>query len=123
MPTAMKAPLTVPPLARSVWHDFVRARGALFIFEFVFKLAQVWLFVPAVALRLAAVLAAAGHIAVSNRDILDFLLMPAGMLYAALFGTITVALLLFEQASSMVLAALAGPVERPPVKEMLRTAV
>jgi glycerophosphoryl diester phosphodiesterase len=118
----MKEPPAAPPLARCVWHDFLRARHALFIFEFVFKLAQIWLFVPAVALVLAAALAGAGHVAVSNRDILDFLLTPAGLVYAALFGTIAVALLLFEQAGVMALAALTGPGERPPVKAMLRTA-
>src|SRR5262249_43501591 len=121
--SAMNEPRTAPPLARCVWHDFLRARHALFIFEVLFKLAQVWLFAPAVALLVAAVLAGAGHIAVSNRDILDFLLTPAGLCYAALFGTIAVGLLLFEQASIMVLAALTGPVERPPVKAVLRTAV
>jgi glycerophosphoryl diester phosphodiesterase len=89
----------------------------------LFKLAQVWLFVPAVALILAGALTAAGHIAVSNRDILDFFLTPAGLFYGALFGVIAVALLLFEQASVMVLVALTGPAERPPVKAMLRTAV
>ena len=119
----MNEPRTVSPLVRSVWRDFVRARHALFVFEFLFKLAQIWLFVPAVALLLAAALAAAGHIAVSNRDILEFLLTPAGLVYGALFGVLALALLLFEQASVMVLAALTGPVERPPVKAMLRTAV
>jgi glycerophosphoryl diester phosphodiesterase len=119
----MNQPLTVSPLARSVWRDFVRARHALFLFELLFKLGQVWLFVPAVALVLAAVLAGAGHSAVSNRDILDFLLTPAGLLYAALFGTLAAALLLFEQAGVMALATLAGPGERPPVNVVLRTAV
>jgi glycerophosphoryl diester phosphodiesterase len=123
MQTAMNEPRTVSPLARAVWHDFVRARFALFVFEFLFKLVQVWLFVPVVAVILAAVLAGAGHIAVSNFDILDFFLTPAGLFYAALFGTLALALLLFEQASVMVLVALTGPGERPPIKAMLRTAV
>jgi len=116
----MNEPLTVSALVRSVWRDFLRARRALFIFEFLFKLAQGWLIVPAVALVLAAVLAGAGHIAVSNRDILDFLLTPAGLLYAALFGTSAVAMLLFEQAGVMVLAALAGAANPPPLNQTLR---
>src|SRR5262245_54988003 len=123
MQTAMNEPRTVSPLARPVWRDFVRARHALFIFEFLFKLAQIWLFVPAVALLLAAALAAAGHLAVSNRDILDFLLTPAGLCYAVVFGVLAVASLLFEQASVMVLTALTVPGKRPPVKDMLRVAV
>jgi hypothetical protein len=48
------------------------------------------------------------------------LLTPAGLIYAALFGTIAVALLLFEQAGVMVLATLAGAAERPPFKQALR---
>ncbi len=123
MQTAMSEPRTVAPLARCVWRDFVRARHALFVFEFLFKIAQVWLFVPAVALILAAALAAAGRLAVSNGDILDFLLTPAGLCYAAVFGVLALASLLFEQASAMVLAALTGTSERPSARAMLRTAV
>jgi len=118
----MKEPLTVSALVRSVWHDFRHARRALFIYEVLFKLVEVWLLVPAVALVLGAILSRAGHIAVSNRDILDFLLTPTGLLYAALFSTGAVALLLFEQAGVMVLVALTGAEERPPFKQMLGAA-
>ena len=113
----------VTELARFVWHDFRRAFGALIVFEVLFKLLEAWLFVPAVAVVLSAVLSRAGHIAVSNRDILDFLLSPSGLLYAALFGTVAVALLLFEQAGIMVLAAMIGSAERPPVTQTLRDAL
>src|SRR5262249_37918625 len=99
----MYEPLTVAALARFVWHDFLCARRALFIFEVLFKLLEAWLLVPAVALALAAVLSRAGHIAVSNLDILDFLLTPFGLLYAGLFSTVAVALLLLEQAGIMAL--------------------
>jgi glycerophosphoryl diester phosphodiesterase len=122
MHTTMSEPLTVSALAGSVWRDFLRARRALFIYEFLFKLLEAWLFIPAVALVLATILAAAGHVAVSNRDILDFLLTPAGLLYAALFGSLAAALLLVEQGGIMVLTALNGSVERPPIKETLRAA-
>jgi glycerophosphoryl diester phosphodiesterase len=47
---------------------------------------------------------------------------PSGLLYAALFGTLAVALLLFEQAGIMVLVVLTGPVERPPVGQALLAA-
>ncbi len=122
MQTTINESLTISELAQSVWHDFLRARRALFLYEFFFKLLEAWLFVPAVALVLAVVLARAGHIAVSNRDILDFLLTPAGLLYAALFGSLAATVLLVEQAGIMVLTALAGSVERPPFKETLRAA-
>jgi glycerophosphoryl diester phosphodiesterase len=123
MPTAVNYPLTLSALAGSVWRDFLRARRTLFIFEILFDLLKAWLLAPAVAVLLAAILSRAGHIAVSNTDILDFLLSPLGLLYAALFGTVAVALLLLEQAGVMVLAALAGPAERPPVKQALRAAL
>src|SRR5580704_16570064 len=96
--TAMYERLTVAALARSGWHDFWRTRHALFVYEVLFKLAEAWLLGPAVALVLAAILSRAGHIAVSNQDVLDFMLTPLGLLYADLFSTVTIALLLFEQA-------------------------
>jgi glycerophosphoryl diester phosphodiesterase len=119
----MKESLTISALARSVWRDFLRARRTIFLFEFAFKLAEIWLLAPVIAWVLAAVLAGAGHIAVSNFDILNFLLTPAGLLYAALFGTIAAALLLVEQAGVMGLAAMSGPVERPPPRQILRAAL
>src|SRR6516165_9285015 len=88
---------------RLVWQDFGRARRPLFIYEFLFKLVEFWLLVPLVTVVLAAILAQAGHVAVTNQDILSFLLTPVGLLYAALFSTTTVALLLFEQAGIMIL--------------------
>ena len=122
MHTSMNEPLGVSILARAVWHDFLRARRALLIYEALFKLAEAWLLVPAVALALAAILSSAGHIAVSNRDILDFLITPLGLLYAALFSIIAVAVLLFEQAGVMILAAWRTFPGRPPFGQMLRTA-
>jgi glycerophosphoryl diester phosphodiesterase len=116
----MNEPLPVSGLARSMWHDFLRARRVLFVYEVLFKLLQAWLLAPAVALVLALVLSRGGHVAVSNTDILDFLLTPLGLLYAALFGTAGVALLLLELAGIMILAARAGRAERPPLSELLR---
>jgi glycerophosphoryl diester phosphodiesterase len=122
MQTAPNEPLTVAALARSVWHDFLHARRALFVYEILFKLVEAWLLVPAAAVVLAAVLSRAGHVAVSNWDVLDFLLTPSGLLYAGLFSTVAVALLLFEQAGVMVLGALTGAGERPPFQQILRLA-
>jgi glycerophosphoryl diester phosphodiesterase len=118
----MEESLTVSALAGAVWHDFRHARRALFVYDILFKLVEAWLLVPAVAVVMATILSRAGHVAVSNMDILDFLLTPTGLLYAALFGTIGMALLLFEQAGIMVLSAMAGSGERPPYKQMLRPA-
>jgi glycerophosphoryl diester phosphodiesterase len=118
----MNERLATSALARSAWHDFLRARSALFVFDVLFKLVEAWLLVPAAAVALAVVLSRAGHVAVSNRDILDFLLTPLGLLYAALFGTAAVALLLFEQAGIMALADLAGSAEPPPLRRALPAA-
>jgi glycerophosphoryl diester phosphodiesterase len=123
MPTDVNDPFTLSALGTSVWRDFLRARRTLFIFELLFDLLKAWLLAPAVAVLLAAILSRAGHIAVSNTDILDFLLSPLGLLYAALFGTVAAALLLVEQAGVMLLAALAGPAERPPIKQALLAAL
>lgn len=124
----MNASFPVAELARSVWADFRRTRRALIIFEVLFKLLEVWLLVPAVALVLAVVLARTGRTAVSDWDILDFLRSPLGLLYAAVFGVVAVASLLFEQAGIMVIAARfntgryeeARPVVRAAVGKTLR---
>jgi glycerophosphoryl diester phosphodiesterase len=110
-------------VAESVWHDFRHARRSLFIYEILFKLLEAWLLVPAVAIVLAGILAQAGHIAVSNMDILDFLLTPTGMLYAALFTMVAVALLLFEQAGVMVLVTVSGSGTRLAFKQAIRVAL
>jgi glycerophosphoryl diester phosphodiesterase len=107
---------------RSAWHDFRRAWRALFLYEVLFKLFEAWLLVPSVALVLAAVMAWAGHVAVSNQDLLDFLLSPSGLLYAALFSVVAVAALLLEQSGIMVIVAMHGSAERPPLRQALRAA-
>jgi glycerophosphoryl diester phosphodiesterase len=123
MQTAKNEPLTIAVLARSVWRDFLRARYGLYVYEILFELLKAWLLVPAIAVVLSIVLSRAGHVAVSNQDILAFLLTPLGLLYAALFGTVGVALLLLEQGGIMVLVALmTGPAERPSVRQTLRVA-
>jgi glycerophosphoryl diester phosphodiesterase len=113
----MNQSLAVLPLFRSTGRDFWTGRRTLFIFELVFKLAEAWLLVPALAMLLAVILARAGHVAISNLDILDFLLTPSGLLYAALFSTVAAGLLLLEQAGVMALAALAEAHERQPFRQ------
>jgi glycerophosphoryl diester phosphodiesterase len=114
--------LTVTALTRAAWQDFRSARRPLFIYDVLFKVAEAWVLVPAVALFLAVILSWAGHVAVSNQDLLAFLLTPPGLLCAALLGTVAVALLLFEQAGILALVALTRSGERTPFKRMLRAA-
>src|SRR5262245_60230814 len=122
-PMSLSETVGIAALGKAVWQDFRRARRGLFIFEILFKLFEAWLFVPAVAVLLAVVLARAGHVAVSNWDILDFLLTPLGVLYAALSATLAAALLLREQPGIIVRANEVRSPQRPPVTRMLRTAI
>src|SRR5262249_21202701 len=110
----MNNPFSVGPLARSVGQDFLRARRTLVICEIVFKFFEAWILVPIIALVLAIIMARAGHVAVSNLDILHFVLTPLGLLYAALLSIVAVSMLLFEQAGVVVLTALTTARERPP---------
>jgi glycerophosphoryl diester phosphodiesterase len=119
----MNEPITLSALADLVWRDFRRAWGKLIVFEAGLKLFEAWLFVPAVAAILAAVLARAGHVAVSNRDVLDFLLTPVGLLYAALLGSLAVAFALLEQAGLMGLVAQKGTLGRQTVGTVVRTTI
>jgi glycerophosphoryl diester phosphodiesterase len=116
----MSEQLTFSRLARLVWRDFLRARRSLFIYEILFKLLEAWLVVPAVTLILAIVMSQAGYVAVSNLDILEFVTTPFGLLYAGIFGTVVLGLLLLEQAGVMVLLALNDVAERPPITRLLR---
>src|SRR5262245_60811561 len=123
MQTANNEPFTIAALSGFVWRDFLRARYGLYVYEILFELLKVWLLVPAIAVVLSIVLSRAGHVAVSNQDILAFLLTPLGLLYAALLSTVGVALLLLEQGGIMVLVALmTGSAERPSVRQTLRAA-
>jgi glycerophosphoryl diester phosphodiesterase len=119
----MSDSLSLPALARSVWGDFLRARRPLIIYEIFFKFAEAWLLIPAVAFLLAAVLSRAGRVAVSNLDILEFLLTPHGLLYAALFSTLAVGVLLLEQAGIMVVVAGTTAMTRPPLLQLVRPAL
>jgi glycerophosphoryl diester phosphodiesterase len=114
------SPLAEAAVRRLVWHDFRSAWRALVLFEVCFKLLEAWLFVPLVALILSAALSQAGHAAVSNGDVLDFLRSPSGLLYAALFSTGVVAMLLWKQAGLMGLVAGTDSVEHPPLTQLLR---
>ncbi|MFO0852378.1 MAG: glycerophosphodiester phosphodiesterase family protein [Gemmataceae bacterium] len=112
----MSGPQDVSPLVGAAWRDFRRAWVSLVAYEAGFKLLETWLIAPVIAVGLSGVLSRAGHDAVSNRDLLAFLLTPTGGLYAALVGTAAVVLLLVEQAGVMALADRAGVGGRPTVR-------
>lgn len=110
----MKLSLPLSTLLPSLITDFRRAWKALLLFEVLFKFLEAWLFVPVITLLLSLVLSRAGHLAVSNRDILEFLFSPLGWLYASLAGTLALAVLLLEQAGILLLAHAASP-SAPPL--------
>jgi len=89
----------------AAWRDFRRHWSSLVVFEAAFKLLEAWLLAPLIAVALAVVMSRAGHVALSDWDILDFLLTPFGLMYVGLFGTFTAASMLFQQAGVMTLVA------------------
>jgi glycerophosphoryl diester phosphodiesterase len=94
----------------------------LIVIDVLYKLLQAWLFVPAVALLLGAALARAGRVAVSNRDILDFVLSPPGLLWAAVAAIAGVTLLLGELAGLMGIVAVVDAGHRPGLWRVLGSA-
>jgi len=108
---------------RAAWDDFRQAWRPLVLFQVALKFVEAWLLVPALALLLAALLARAGHVAVSNLDVVDFLLTPTGLLYAGLLATGTVAVLFFELAGVMVVADRVVAGERLSVAGLVRAAL
>jgi glycerophosphoryl diester phosphodiesterase len=101
----MSEPLSIFTVFRSAWRDFVRTWPALVAFEAGFKLLEAWLLAPATAMLLAAAMFVSGNVALANRQVIQFLVTPTGILYAVLFVVISVALLLVEQACVMHIAA------------------
>jgi len=111
----MQQPLSIQDLARGAWIDYLRSWRVLVVYQMLFKLLEVWLLIPAVAAVMAALMRHSGHIAISNQEILQFLLSPVGIIYAVLLASGSVALLLLEQAGIMALVALASSGRRPPM--------
>ncbi len=112
-------PLALSKLLPASWRDFLRSHRPLIQFELQFKLLEAILIVPAVTWLLTAVVARSGRFAVGNRDILDFLLTPLGLIYASLLAASTVGLRLIEQAALMQIVDSDDPTHRPPALESL----
>lgn len=100
-------PIALASLARDVGQDFVRVWRQLLAFDILFQLLRAWLVAPVMALILAFILLRAGHVAVSNQDIIGFLLTPWGVLYAAVLAVLATFLHLLEHAGLLAVAALA----------------
>lgn len=110
-------------VASSAWRDFGRIWRMVFAFEVAFGLAEAWLLVPAVGSVLARIMEASGHVAVSNRDVLAFVLSPLGLAYAATFAAAAAGFLLLEQAGIMAIAATGGGGVPPSPRAAMRLAL
>ncbi len=97
----MKSHPTLASVALEAALDLRRSWRSLIVFQLAFQAFRAWLMLPAVALLLAITLQRTGRVAVSNFDLLDFLLTPEGLIYAAVFLVLSVVLFLLEQAGIM----------------------
>jgi glycerophosphoryl diester phosphodiesterase len=99
-------PMSLRDLVRAVAGDFRRCFAVLVAFEALFKLLAALVVVPVIAAGLFHLLRAQGRTAVTNDDILGFLLSPVGVLYGFVFGLKLLGIALLEHAGVMALAAL-----------------
>lgn len=119
----MTQPFKTLALVKSVWHDFSLSRRPLILFTFALKFAELLLILPLVTLGLSLILSLAGHIAVSNQEIISFFLSPLGLLYAGIVSVVSASLLMIEQAGYISFVALADSVKKPSLKQYLSAAV
>jgi glycerophosphoryl diester phosphodiesterase len=97
--------LPLSDLLRAVGGDFRRCFAVLVAFEVLFKLLTVLVVVPGMAVVLFHLVRETGRTAVTNNDILGFLLSPRGVLYGFLLGLKLLGLVLLEHAGVMALVA------------------
>jgi glycerophosphoryl diester phosphodiesterase len=103
------APTPLLPLRQLiglVWHDFWHAFTPLVLFEAAYKALTALLLLPGLAWVLSALVQATGRTVVTNTDLVAFLLSPAGLFYAALFGVASLGLWLLEHAGVMTVVVL-----------------
>jgi glycerophosphoryl diester phosphodiesterase len=92
-------------VARGVFGDFIRSLPQLVGYEALFKILAVALLTPLSAWLLSALISSSGRVAVSNEDILAFILSPIGVLTVIAMGTVSVAIILAEQAGLLLIGA------------------
>jgi glycerophosphoryl diester phosphodiesterase len=117
----MTSTLKLGSVVRQARQDYLRNRRTLLVFVVFFKVLEALVAAQAVAIVLRVLLAGTGQVAVSNFDILDFLLTPAGALYAAMFAIVALAAPLLEQAGIMVIGSLGERGKTNPGRPALAT--
>jgi glycerophosphoryl diester phosphodiesterase len=98
--------MTIRDLTTAVARDLRRSFAAVAAFEVLFKLLTLLVVAPGLAAVLFHLIRAGGRTAVTNTDILGFLLSPAGVLYGFVLGLKLLGLGLLEHAGVLALAAL-----------------
>ncbi len=92
-------------LAREVWRDFRRAWKPLVAFEVAFKTAAVALGVLGAGWIVGPLIGSTGHAAVTNAEIVRFLLSPAGIAYLVIFALTLMLATLIEHVGVIAIAA------------------
>lgn len=115
----MKSIYSMRDLVRTAGQDFYRSRLTLIAYSVVIKLAEAWLVVPVIALGLTLLLRMSGHVALSNWDAYQFLISIPGALYLGLLSSLTITLVLFEQAGIMNLAHSTATFEPRSLSQLL----
>ncbi len=97
----------VPRILGEASADLVRHGRSLLLYHLFFTILAVVVLVPAASLVLTALLNTSGEPAMTNAEILDFLLSPWGLVWALAAATVTVTLITLDEAGMMVIAAAA----------------
>ncbi len=101
---------TARRIAVGVWLDARHCLPQLLGYELLFKIVAVTALAPLFAWLVAALVRTSGGVAVSNEQILSFLVSPAGVLTVLIAATVGIAILFAEQAGLLLIAtnSLAG---------------
>jgi glycerophosphoryl diester phosphodiesterase len=103
---SQRLPLSLRELVRAVASDFRRTFAVLVAYEALFKLLTALVIFPAFAALLFHLVRLQGRTALTNTDIVGFLLSPLGVCYGFLLGIKLLGVAMLEHAGAMGLAAL-----------------
>src|SRR5262245_4105694 len=99
-------PLPFGELLRALRSDLRRGFTVLVAYEALFKLLSALVLLPALVTVLFHLVRLHGRTALTNTDILGFLLSPLGVVYAYVLGLKVLGLSMLEHAGAMALAAM-----------------
>ena len=97
--------MTIPSLGWTVLGDFLRVIKPLVIFELLFKLAATGLGMLVALVVLELLSRSVGSAAVTNTEIVDFLLSPVGVLVVAVLGLSALLVTVLEHLGVMAIVA------------------